>query len=173
MIRSGLTHVRSAGALCAVLVGGLLAACGANGTLTNAVLTPADAAPPALRNDPTARAFGVGSSTARAVKCGFNFDPAKLKANFLAAEAQVGATPEDLAKIEKTYDISYASMSKVIAAEPNYCSEEKTKYIKADLAQHLAGDFTPRPLHPKREDGEGLFTFGGEGAAPVSLSTNL
>ena len=30
--------------------------------------------------DPTSRAFQVGSTSARAVKCGYNFDPNKLRA---------------------------------------------------------------------------------------------
>src|SRR4029079_9468145 len=45
------------------------------------------AATPVIQNDPTSRAIEVGSTSARAIKCGYNSDPAKLKNQFLTAEA--------------------------------------------------------------------------------------
>ncbi len=143
-----------------------LAGCGASLLSTGSVApgAPAVAAAPVT---PTARAYAVGVTSARAAKCGFFFDPVKLRGNFLAAEQQTGASPEDLAKIEKNYDVSAATMTKVIANEENYCSDEKTKYIKADLTRHLAGDYTPGSPHPKKqEDDEGLFSFGLPSGSP-------
>lgn len=121
---------------------------------------------------PTARAYQVGITSARATKCGFFFDRTKLRATFLAAEQQAGATPEDLAKIEKNYDVSDATMTKVIAQEENYCSAEKTKYIKADLTRHLAGDYNPGPPHPKKAEEEGLLSFGEVGEGPPVFVPN-
>jgi hypothetical protein len=116
---------------------------------------------PAIRNDPTARAFQVGTASARAVKCGFHFDPAKLRANFLAAEAAAGTPPETLPAVEKNYDVSFSVLQKTVANETNYCTELKTRHIKADLNRHLAGDFTPGPPPPKEQEEEGLFSVGG------------
>lgn len=117
----------------------------------------ADAGP---KNDPTSRAFQVGGVSARAVKCGYNFDPAKLKSTFLATEAAAVA-PQDLGQIERTYDITYNAVAKAIAAEPNYCSAERTADIKAALTRHLAGDYTPSPPKKVVVEDSGWFDFGG------------
>ncbi len=97
----------------------------------------------AYRNDPTARALQVGSTSARAVKCGYNFDPAKLRASFLSSEAALGAPVAQLSGIEKTYDIAYNGVTKAVTSNNAYCTAAKTQKIKADLTRHLAGDFTP------------------------------
>lgn len=144
-----------------IVLSALLSACGANVLSTGSVGPDAQAAVPPPPVTPTARAFAVGTASARATRCGFHFDPAKLRANFLAAEQQTGASPEDLAKIEKSYDVSAATMAKVIANEENYCADEKTKLIKADLTRHLAGDYTPGAPHAKKEEDEGLFSSSG------------
>lgn len=132
----------------------LLAGCGSS-SLTTASLTGGGAQsseivsanPPP--SDPTSRALQVGATSARATRCGFYFDPAKLKANFLAAESAAGASPEQLQKIEREYEYTRLSVAKKIAEEADYCSEFKTQEIKRDLSRHLAGDFTPTP---KKED---------------------
>ena len=46
----------------------------------------AAAAAPVVRNDATTRALQVGRVAAKAQRCGFNVDTAKLKGNFLAAD---------------------------------------------------------------------------------------
>ena len=100
------------------------------------------AADPGSINDPTNRAFQVGTVSAKAIKCGFNFDPAKLKNNYLTYERTL--TPgADLSKVERIYDVSFNGVTKAVAGEADYCSDEKTKAIKADLTRHLAGDYTP------------------------------
>lgn len=145
----------------------LLAGCSGSGGLTTAALTSgggqetaqaapvssAPAGPPP--SDPTSRAVQVGATSARAARCGFYFDPEKLKANFLAAEMAQGAGPEQLQKIEREYEYVRLSVAKKIADEANYCDKLKTKEIKEDLNRHLAGDFTPRPK--KEESQQGLF----------------
>lgn len=155
-----------------------LGACSGNQTLTNistgslfggakppeagSTQAVAAAAPPV--STPTDRAFQVGSVTARATKCGYNFDPAKLKANYMAYETSMGLAPADTGKIEKIYTVAYNGITKAAASDPNYCNEKKTKEIKEDLSKLLAGDYTPtqRKVAAAEQD-EGLFggLFGG------------
>ncbi len=128
----------------------------------------ADATAPTVKNDPTQRAFQVGSTSARAVKCGFFFDPVKLKQQFLASEATQGAAIADMAKIEKIYDISFNGISRGVAEKENYCTDAKSKEIKEDLTRHLAGDYTPRqPKHVAAKDEGGFFSSLFDGADDV------
>ena len=147
------------------LVATALAGCSmssASSGLTTGSLFGSDAkAPQAPVNDASARAFQVGTVSARAIKCGFNFDPAKLKTNYLAYERALGGTT-DMARVERTYDVSFNGVAKAVADEKEYCSEEKTATIKADLARHLAGDYTPG-APPKPQPEEGLFSGWGSG----------
>ena len=125
------------------------------------------AAPPPPRNDPISRAFQVGAVSARAAKCGFNFDPARLKSSYLAAEAQLGTSADELAKSEKLYNTTQNAVARAIAGAEDYCSDERVAYIRGDLTRHLAGDFTPSP--PKsfaKEDG--LFSFGTDKTADTT-----
>jgi hypothetical protein len=128
---------------------------------------PAAAADPAAINDPTNRALQVGITSAKAIKCGFNFDPAKLKTNYLAYERTL-APGADMAKIEKIYDVSFNGIAKAVAPDTDYCSMEKTKAIKADLGRHLAGDYTPPP-RPKvaSQETDGIFgnVFSGDSSS--------
>src|SRR5512145_535689 len=75
---------------------------GASGLLTGSATAAADAPRKLGNDDPTARPIAVAWTSARAVRCGFHFDPAKLKASYLAYEARQSA-PEQLAKAEKSY----------------------------------------------------------------------
>lgn len=115
---------------------------------------------PTVRNDPTQRAFQVGSTSARAVKCGFNFDPVRLKQQFLAAEATQGTAVADIGKVEKIYDVSFNGITRGIAPQEEYCTEAKTKDIKADLTRHLAGDYSPRAQKQVAAKDEGGFFSG-------------
>lgn len=116
----------------------------------------ASAAPVAPVSDPTSRAFQVGSTAARAVKCGYNFDPVKLRTNFLSTEAAT-VTAGDIPRIEKVYDTAYNGVSRAVATQPNYCSPEKTADIKTNLTRHLAGDYTP-PVVKKKPEEPGWFS---------------
>src|SRR5690606_36907089 len=113
------------------------------------------AAPAAPPSDPTSRALQVAATSARATHCGFYFDPARLKASFIAAEMGQGAGPEQLQKIEREYEYVHASVSEKIAEQTGYCDELRTQEIKRDPNRHLAGDFTPAPK--KEEPQQGLF----------------
>ncbi|MFM7084238.1 MAG: hypothetical protein ACKOW3_04430 [Hyphomicrobium sp.] len=102
-------------------------------------------ASPQNMNDPGSRAFQVGSVAARAVKCGYNFDPVKLRTSYLASESTL-VSPEELGRIEKIYDTAFNGVAKGIADQANYCTEQKTAEIKASLTRHLAGDYSPTPI---------------------------
>jgi hypothetical protein len=102
-------------------------------------------------------------TSARATKCGYNFDAAKLRSSFLAAEA-AQAPGTDQTSVEKTYDTAYSGVSKAAASKPDYCSPAKTAEIKADLTRHLAGDYAPAPPKPVEQE-EGLFSGWGSGSS--------
>ncbi len=161
-----------------VLVAVVLAGCSGTPELsTGSLFGSGDKPPPVAAsgpvNDPAARAFQVGTVSARGIKCGFNFDPAKLKANYLAYERTVSPTA-DLRSIEKVYDVSFNGVAKAVVGQSNYCTPEKTKVIKKDLARHLAGDYSPGAA-PKKQEEEGLFSgwWGGGGSEGEGFSPSL
>ena len=92
--------------------------------------------------DPLAAPVHVGTTSARAKFCGFIFDPARLRANFLASRAQF-TPPDQMQKVEKAYDYSFERVSGTIAEERNYCSKDRVEMIRRDINRYLAGDFTP------------------------------
>ena len=108
-------------------------------------------------NDPATRTMDVAATSARAIKCGYNFDPTKLKNDFLAS--QTSADPANASKITQIYDASFNTVSKAIAGKPDYCTADKTTKIKTALNRHLAGDYTPSPPEPVEDDS----LFGGMG----------
>jgi hypothetical protein len=137
---------------CALLLGSaaLLAGCGsgASGLTTGATL-PADAPGGGISNEhPMARPISVAWTSARARRCGFYFDPAKLRSSYLAYESQHGAAGDQLAKIQSTYDSTFNTISQRIGADADYCTDKKGVDIKADLQRHLAGDFSPNLPKP-------------------------
>ena len=121
---------------CSNSAGGLL-------TTGSAPSLPADAPGNISNEDPMARPVGVAWTAARAKRCGFFFDPAKLKINYLEYERTHGATGEQLANFEKSYDTTYRVTSDRVSADSDYCTERKGLDIKADLQRYLAGDYTP------------------------------
>ena len=125
--------------------------------------TKAAAAAPEIRNDPTARALYVGRVAAKSQRCGFNFDPVKLKGNFIAKEAAQGIDVAELSKLDKAYTSAFNGTIKAAATDEAYCSEARTTHIKADLNRHLAGDYAPgTPFKdPNAEEDGGLFAGSG------------
>jgi hypothetical protein len=123
-----------------------LSGCGSSGITTASLLGDGGAkaaatAPPVVT--PTDRALQVSTTSARAERCGFFFDPAKLRGSFLAAEAQNGLAAADLQKIEREYDTIRAKLAAAIAADKGFCTDAKAREIKKDLSRHLAGDYSP------------------------------
>lgn len=112
------------------------------------------------QSDPTGRALQVGSTSARALKCGYNFDPVKLRTQFLAAEG--AANPAGVDQLAKIYDTAFNGVTKAVAAQGEaYCSDIKVAQIKEALTRHLAGDYTPPPQAPAQDEG----IFGSLGSA--------
>lgn len=104
---------------------------------------------------PQDRAIQVGAVSARAQKCGYNFDAAKLRANYLASEA-AGLDGGQLAQLGEIYDKTARAVAVAIQSDQSFCTDAKTKQIKADLTRHLAGDFTPERLAGVEKSG-GIF----------------
>lgn len=155
-------NTRTAAACCLLTL--TLAGCAGSGSeLTTAAVLDEERKPAAgaAQSTPTTRAMQVGSVSARALKCGFNFDPAKLKASFLAAEAQGGLSAGELAKVEAVYGVAYRGVAKGVQGETEYCTDRKTAEIKSDLTRHLAGDFSPAPPRVQADDGFLSGVFGG------------
>ena len=169
-------------ALAVLLIAGPLAGCSSGGggvstasVLGNAPTPPAAGAPPVTGAEPAAapaavvptstptdRAFQVGAVSARAMKCGYNFDPAKLKASYIAHEIGLGASNDQVAQIEKIYGVSYNGVHKASADDANFCTPRKTQEIKTDLNRLLAGDFEPprkAVAAQKKNEGGGLFDW--------------
>ncbi len=134
---------RIAGVIVALAVG----ACSSGSALTTGTLlggAPKEAAPPPPET-PTDRALFVGTTAARAQRCGYVFDAGSLRQSYLSFEAQQVAAPEQRTKAEQSYDFTVAKVAKGISTDPDYCSEEQTAIIKRDLNQVLAGNYsTPR-----------------------------
>jgi len=93
--------------------------------------------------DPLARPIQVAWTSARASHCGFVFDPVKLKADFMAAEARSGVDQNQLKRISDAYDYTRDSVTETIKQDSNYCTKERNDAIRADLRRYLAGDYTP------------------------------
>ncbi|MBU1211502.1 MAG: hypothetical protein KJ587_09545 [Alphaproteobacteria bacterium] len=111
---------------------------------------------PVDNNTPTGRALHVGTVAARASKCGYNFDAAGLKSNYLAAEAASGLAVGDLTRVEQIYDTGYRGVMTAAASEPDYCNSKRTAAIKTDLTKVLSADFSPPPAPKVAGDG-GVF----------------
>ncbi len=134
----------------AAVLASALAACSGGGGVTTASLLGTPAAQPQV-DEPTDRALHAASVSARASKCGYNFNPAKLRESFLAAEAASGATPEQMTKLGQSYDFTHTTVSKQISNPEEYCSDQRTRQVSADLTKQLAGDFRSpkKPPLPK------------------------
>jgi hypothetical protein len=71
------------------------------------------------------------------------FDPATLRANYLADEARRGANQNQMQKITEAYDYTYSSLMETISADANYCNRQRVAAIRVDLTRYLAGDYSP------------------------------
>lgn len=121
-----------------------LSACGTVDSLKTKVASdPETQARNVTPEDPQARAIQVGWTSARASYCGFVFDPAQLRANYLASEAQAGKSPQEIAKLERAYDYTRDSVTSTIKNNLTYCNKARTNAIRRDLNRYLAGDYTP------------------------------
>lgn len=134
---------------------GLLAGCGAGSSLTTGSLfgggdkiEPSQAQAPKPVT-PSERALYVAATVARAQRCGFYFEPEQVKASYLAAESQAGTPPELMQKVTREFEFTRQSIITAAAKDEAYCTEGRTREVKAALNRHLAGDFNPPQ---KRQD---------------------
>lgn len=88
------------------------------------------------------RTLQVATTSARASRCGYVFDPVSIRTGYLAHESGLGNTPDQMAKIEKSYDYTVSTIGKTIAGEENYCNESTTNVIKNDLSKIIAGNYS-------------------------------
>jgi hypothetical protein len=114
--------------------------------------------PGITRDDPMAQPVQVAWTSARAQKCGFNFDPAKLKANYMAAEQRAGADAARMGQIDKTYEMTVTRIKATIPAADSYCTDRQAQLIKADLNRHLAGDYSANFPEDKKVAEGNIFT---------------
>jgi hypothetical protein len=138
----------------------LHAGCSGNAGVTTSSVQQADVPNGTTNDSPMARPTAVAWTAARAKRCGFYFDPAKLKVNYLAYERTQGATSEQLANIEKAYDQGYKFTTDKINTDADYCNERRGLEIKQDLQRHLAGDYRPNLPVPKQVANCGFFGCG-------------
>jgi hypothetical protein len=153
-------QIAAAGLL--ISAGALLAACAnsAGGLITGA--TQDGDVPGGITNEsPLARPMAVAWTSARAQRCGFYFDAAKLRASYLAYEAKQ-TSGDGLSKAEKAYDTTFKTTRDRVSSEQDYCTEAKSAAIKTDLQRHLAGDYSPRLPAAKKQESCGFF-----GCTPV------
>jgi hypothetical protein len=150
-------------ALVATALALTLAACSSLPGLSTASITGNDsqtaAKPPvpqgpALITDPQRRAIKVAEVSARAEKCGYNFDPARLRTNYLASEAQQGLDPAMMTKVTSTYDLARQTTWREIAADEDYCTNSRTANIKTSLSKFLSNDFV---IAEDKTKSDGLF----------------
>lgn len=133
-----------------------LGACGSGtGLTTGTLLGGGSASAPVAAPAETAtdRALHVATTSARAQRCGYVFDPGSVRQGYLAFEAQQGGAPDQVAKAEKSYDYTLASISNTIAGKEDYCSDAQTAIIKRDLTQVLAGDYSAPRKKPEADVG--------------------
>ncbi len=144
-VRSRATTVWTLTLLTAVGAG--LGACSGLPSLTTGSLAanPAASEPEQKVATPVDRALHVAATSARAQKCGYFFDPAKLRDSYLANETQRGATPEVLAQVAQSYDFTQTRVAASIKNSATFCSQSQTAEIRGSLQRALAGDFEPAP----------------------------
>ncbi|HRN84962.1 MAG TPA: hypothetical protein PK857_09085 [Hyphomicrobium sp.] len=151
-----------------------LAGCSGGGGVSTASILGSEAAPttPAgqasVAADPGERAFHAGAVTARATRCGYNFDPGMVRSNYLAHEAALGAMPEQMAKLQQTYDVAHNGVAKAAGEDPNYCTDRRTREIKTELGRLLEGNFEAPKKQVVKEEGlfSGWLDGGGSDSGP-------
>lgn len=151
---------RGIGAGLLLLLTGLHAGCGSGASGLTAASVAGDA-PGITNEDPLARPIQVAWTSARAQRCGFNFDTGKMRTSYLTYEQRQGAAGEQLVKIQTSYDTTFKTISGKVSADPDYCTDKRSGLIKADLQRHLAGDYAPNLPKPQAEPVQCGGLFGG------------
>ena len=140
-----LHKTRALTALSLAMLAGLVAACSSGSPtsiLTGSTSSAPAPAPPPVAATPADRATLAATTAAQAARCGYNFDPARLRNGYFTYEAAQGTGAPELASLEKTYDTTRSRISGAIGSADEFCVEEATEKIKRDLPRNLAGDFS-------------------------------
>jgi hypothetical protein len=133
-----------------------LGACNAGPLLKTGSLTPTPAAAPKQATS-IDRALHIGTTSARAQKCGFYFDPVALRTSFLTAETARGTPADVLAKTGQSYDFTAKKIAAAITAPDSYCTPARTASVKNSLNAALAGNFEP-PVKKVAKDTGGFWS---------------
>lgn len=137
-----------------LLLAALLALTACGGRFGIGKKTEQAAAPEAVDltrpNTPENRAVQVGWTVAGAYYCGFNVPREQMRAAYLAYERKQGAAPDQLAALERSYDVTYATGLETMRKQPNFCNAKRVEAIRADLQRHLKGDYAPSERSPPR-----------------------
>ncbi len=126
-----------------------VAACSGPGSPSESgfAAAPAAAVEPQVVDNPDTRVLQVAWTTARADKCQFFYDLPALKSAYLASEQSAGASPESLARLDKSFEFTRGSVAGRIATNDGYCSKQSNvNDIRTDLNRYLAGDFSTRAV---------------------------
>lgn len=131
-----------------VTIGAAVAGCSATtADLSTTGSTPSTGLGGSLFNskkpdDPVAdRARLAATTSAQAQKCGYNFDPVKLRAGYLSFESGQSTPAPEVARGEKIFDTTYVSLAARLKPLEGYCTDDITEKVKKDLTKNLAGDF--------------------------------
>jgi hypothetical protein len=98
---------------------------------------------------PLSRPKYAASISASAKRCGFARAPEASKAAYLAFETKQGASKEELAKLEETYNLTWKSTYEQIGRDPVFCTQKKVAEIKLALRRQDANDYAPNFLKPE------------------------
>jgi hypothetical protein len=145
-MRTTLTMILAAAGLA-----GLLSACGAGSGLTTSSVMGSGKSEPQAPKPVTAseRALYAAANVARAQRCGFFFDPEQVRANYLAAEQAGGTPPDQMQRVTREFDQTRQAVLASAARDDAYCTEGRTREVKAVLTRQLAGDFNPPQKRPE------------------------
>lgn len=143
----------------------ILSGCNAGPLLKTGALKPTPVADAPKPSTPIDRALHIAATSARAHRCGFYFDGAALRTNFLAAEAALAPAPADLTKIGQSYDYTALKVAQSIKNSEAYCNEARTAAIKKSLQSALAGNYEAPAKETKKASG-GLGDFFDVDSAP-------
>ena len=94
--------------------------------------------------DLTGRPEQVAFISACALAYGYQHDPVKLRAAYIAYEAKRGATRDQLGSIEKGYDTTYRAIDVMGARKTSYCATKDGEEVRSELRRYTSGFFEPR-----------------------------
>ncbi len=142
-----------------LLCGLMLSGCSSMGMSTASITGSEEKKAPALPQgpvvvtDPMRRAVKIGELSAKAEKCGYNFDVTRLRTSFLANEVQQGLDAAATTKLTNTYDLARQVTLREIGEGEGYCTAARTEAIKPALRQVLAGNFVVSEIPKKQSSG--------------------